>query len=233
MLGVYVNVYKILCKYTKTGNLKFISHLDILRLMQRAISRAKLPAKYSEGFNPHMRLAFGYPLSLGVESIGEYLELELTEKVDIEKIVDSLNATLPNKIRIIGAKYYDGKESLMSISKYAEYLIDIESDNIDNEYINNLLSKMTKEGLIYIKEKMNKKNKLVRKELNTKDFIHYASSKKINANKIKLEVVFKTSGEGSIKVAEFIKLLEENGINIEYSSAMKIESLDENLKPIL
>jgi radical SAM-linked protein len=242
MLGVYVEVYKILCKYTKTGNLKFISHLDILRLMQRAICRAKIPAKYSEGFNPHMKLAFGFPLSLGIESIGEYFELELTEKLDIEKIVDSLNNTLPNKIRILEAKYSEGKESLMSISNYAEYLIDIESNNIDIEYLSDLLSKMTKEGLIYTKEKMNKKNKLIKKEINTKDFIHYASAKKINKdNKVesevpqraKLEIVFKTSGEGSMKVDDFIKLIEENGLNIEYYSVMKIEALDVNLKPIL
>jgi len=236
-------VYKILCKYTKTGNLKFISHLDILRLMQRAICRAKLPAKYSEGFNPHIKIAFGFPLSLGVESIGEYFELELTEKLDIEKIVDALNNVLPNKIRILGAKYYDGKESLMSISNYAEYLINIESNSLDIEYLNNLLTKMTKEGLMYMKEKMNKsKNKLVKKEINTKDFIHYASVKKINKDnkveleypiKAKLEIVFKTSGEGSMKVSDFVKLLEENAVVIDYYTAMKIEALDVNLKPIL
>lgn len=237
-------MYKILCKYTKTGNLKFISHLDILRLMQRAICRAKLPAKYSEGFNPHIKIAFGFPLSLGVESIGEYFELELTEKLDTEKIVDSLNNVLPNKIRILGAKYYDGKESLMSISNYVEYLINIESNNLDIEYLGNLLTRMTEEGLIYTKEKMNKsKNKLVKKELNTKDFIHYARVSKINKNdnrvecetplKAKLEIVFKTSGEGSMKVSDFVKLLEENAVVIDYYTAMKVEALDVNLKPIL
>lgn len=236
-------MYKILCKYTKTGNLKFISHLDILRLMQRAINRAKLPAKYSEGFNPHMRLAFGFPLSLGVESIGEYFELELTEKIDNDKFIDALNTVLPSKIKILGAKYSDSKESLMSISQYADYLIDIESKNLDIEYLNNLLNKMTKEGLVYTKEKMNKsKNKLVKKEVNTKDFIHYASAKIINKDnkieseallKAKLEVVFKTSGEGSMKVSDFVKLLEENSIVIDYYTTMKIEALDANLKPIL
>lgn len=227
-------MYKIIGKYTKTGNLKFISHLDILRLMQRAICRANLPAKYSEGFNPHIKIAFGFPLSLGVESIGEYFELELTEKVDTEKIVDALNNVLPSKIKIMGAKYYEGKESLMTLSNYAEYLIDIESDNIDIEVLNTLLAKMTSEGLMYTKEKKNKsKNKIIKKEINTKDLIHYASAKKISENKAKLEVVFRTSGEGSMKVSDFIKLLEENGLVIKYYSAMKIESLDADLKPIL
>ncbi len=227
-------MYKIIGKYTKTGNLKFISHLDILRLMQRAICRANLPAKYSEGFNPHIKIAFGFPLSLGVESIGEYFELELTEKVETEKIIDALNNVLPSKIKIMGAKYYEGKESLMTLSNYAEYLIDIEADNIDIDVLNTLLVKMTGEGLMYTKEKKNKsKNKIIKKEINTKDLIHYASAKKISENKAKLEVVFRTSGEGSMKISDFIKLLEENNLVIKYYSAMKIESLDADLKPIL
>jgi len=233
-LEVYVNVYKVICKYTKTGDLKFISHLDILRLMQRAICRAKLPAKYSEGFNPHIKIAFGFPLSLGVESVGEYFELELTEKVDIEKLVDALNDVLPNKMKIMGAKYYEGKDSLMTMCNYAEYLINIEAINIDIENLNALLAKMANEGVTYIKEKKNKaKNKVTKKEINTKDFIHYTKAKIINDEKIIIEVVFKTSGEGSMKVSDFIKVLEENNIVIDYYSAMKVESLSEDLKPIL
>ena len=227
-------MYKVICKYTKTGDLKFISHLDILRLMQRAICRAKLPAKYSEGFNPHIKIAFGFPLSLGVESIGEYFELELTEYVQIEKLVDALNSVLPNKIKIMGGKYYEGKESLMTICNYAEYLINIESASVDMEHLNTMLNKMTNEGLTYTKEKKNKaKNKIVKKEINTREFIHYVNSKKINDDKATIEVVFKTSGEGSMKISDFIKVLEDNDVAIDYYSAMKIESLGADLKPIL
>lgn len=227
-------MYKVICKYTKTGDLKFISHLDILRLMQRAICRANLPAKYSEGFNPHIKIAFGFPLSLGVESMGEYFELELTEHVQIEKLVDSLNNVLPNKVKIMGAKYYEGKESLMTLCNYAEYLINIEAASIDINHLNDLLSKMKTDGLTYTKEKKSKgKNKIVKKEINTKDFIHYVNAKLINDEKATIEVVFKTSGEGSMKVSDFIKVLEENNIVIDYYSAMKVESLGADLKPIL
>lgn len=229
-----MNVYKVICKYTKTGDLKFISHLDILRLVQRAICRAKLPAKYSEGFNPHIKVAFGFPLSLGVESVGEYFELELTEKVEIQKLIDDLNNVLPNKIKIMSAKYYEGKESLMTLCNFAEYLINIEAKNIDIENLNEILNKMTNEGVIFIKEKKSKaKNKIVKKEINTKDFIHYTNAKKVNDEKAIIEVVFRTSGEGSMKVDNFMKVLEENGVSIDYYSAMKVESLGEDMKPII
>ncbi len=227
-------MYKVICKYTKTGDLKFISHLDILRLMQRAILRAKLPAKYSEGFNPHIKIAFGFPLSLGVESVGEYFELELTEKVDIEKLVDDLNNVLPKKVRIVGSKYYEGKESLMTLCNYAEYLVNIESNNLDLEKLNTLLKKMIDEGVTFIKEKKSKaKNKVVKKEINTKNLIHYACANKINDEKVTIEVVFKTSGEGSMKVSDFIKILEDNNMVIDYYSALKVDSLGADLKPIL
>lgn len=225
---------RVICKYTKTGDLKFISHLDVLRMMQRAISRAKLPAKYSEGFNPHMRLSFGYPLSLGVESIGEYFELDLTENVNPNKIVNELNEVLPNKVKILSARYNESKDSLMTMCKYAEYLIDIESESIDIDCINKLLGKMTKDGIVYTKEKKGKsKNKIIKKEVNTKDFIHYANAKVVNDKKAKLEVVFKTTAKGSLKASDFINILTDNGIDVDYYTAMKVDSLDENFKPLI
>jgi radical SAM-linked protein len=216
------------------GDLKFISHLDILRLMQRAVNRAGLPAKYSEGFNPHMKTSFGYPLSLGVESLGEYFELQLVEKVEINKLIADLNNVMPNKMKILNAVYYDGKESLMSLCKYAEYLINIESTKINIEELNKLLNIMINEGVIFIKEKKNKaKKKIVKKEINTKNLIHFAQAKTVNENKIIIEVVFKTSADGSMKASDFIKVLEENNIVVDYFTALKVESLNADLKPII
>ncbi len=122
----------------------------------------------------------------------------------------------------------------MTLCNYAEYLINIESPNIDIDNLSALLVKMTNEGLTYTKEKKSKaKNKIIKKEINTKNFVHYTSAKKINDEKVIIEVVFKTSGEGSMKVSDFIKVLEENNIVVDYYSAMKVEALGADLKPIL
>ena len=93
----------IICKYSKTGFLKYISHLDVLRFIQRSVKRAGINAKYSEGFNPHMKTSFGYPLSLGTESIGEYFELELNEKIDLDVFVEKMNSVMPKEMQIIKA----------------------------------------------------------------------------------------------------------------------------------
>ena len=223
----------IICKYSKTGFLKYISHLDVLRFIQRSVKRAGINAKYSEGFNPHMKTSFGYPLSLGTESIGEYFELEVNEKIDLDVFVEKMNSVMPKEMQIIKASVSEDTDSLMKRCKYAEYLISIESDTIDENELNGYFKEMLSEGVIYIRQKKNKKNKLVSKELNTKELINYLKAEKINDNKINVMAVFKTLETGSMRVEEFIKLIIEKGFEVDYSTIMKIDALDKEMKPIL
>jgi len=222
---------KIICKYSKTGYLKYISHLDVLRFIQRSVKRAGINAKYSEGFNPHMKTSFGYPLSLGIESIGEYFELELNENIEPELFKERMNSVMPKEMQIIKADYSNDAESLMKRCAYARYLISIEP-GIDENKLNEYFEDMLTDGIIFKRQKMNKKNKLVTKELNTKELIDYLKAENIN-NKTKITAVFKTQETGSMKVEEFIKLIREKGFDLDYYTIMKIDSLDEEMKPIL
>ena len=196
---------KIICKYSKTGYLKYISHLDVLRFIQRSVKRAGIKAKYSEGFNPHMKTSFGYPLSLGIESIGEYFELEVDEKIEPKLFTEKMNTVMPKEMQIIKVEYSEDRDSLMKRCAYARYLINIESD-IDVNMLNEYFDEMLNQGVKYIRQKKNKKNKIVAKELNTKDLLHYLKAEKAN-NRIRIMAVFKTQETGSMKVEEFIKLL--------------------------
>ena len=222
---------KIICKYSKTGYLKYISHLDVLRFIQRSVKRAGIKAKYSEGFNPHMKTSFGYPLSLGIESIGEYFELELNENIEPELFKDKMNSVMPKEMQIIKADYSNDAESLMKRCAYARYLINIET-SIDVNKLNEYFEEMLTEGVIYKRQKINKKNKLVTKELNTKELIDYLKAENID-NKTRIMAVFKTQETGSMKVEEFIKLIIEKGFESDYYTIMKIDALDEEMKPIL
>ena len=222
---------KIICKYSKTGYLKYISHLDVLRFIQRSVKRAGIKAKYSEGFNPHMKTSFGYPLSLGIESIGEYFELELNENIEPGLFKEKMNSVMPKEMQIIKADYSNDAESLMKRCAYARYLINIEP-SIDVNKLNEYFEEMLTEGVIYKRQKINKKNKLVTKELNTKELIDYLKAESIN-NKTRIMAVFKTQETGSMKVEEFIKLIREKGFELDYYTIMKIDALDEEMKPIL
>ncbi|MDD4780161.1 MAG: TIGR03936 family radical SAM-associated protein [Tissierellia bacterium] len=225
---------KIISKYTKTGNLKYISHLDVLRFIQRAVKRANIPAKYSEGFNPHMKTSFGFPLSLGNESIGEYFDLELNEKIDIDAFMKKMNEVLPKEMQITAAGYTNTDESIMSRCHFVQYLINIEFDSLDYNILNEYLNEMLETGIVYERVKKNKKNKNVTKELNTKDLIKYLNIRKNDDdNNATIEAVFLTTETGSIKTDEFMKLLGNKGFEITYYTIMKVDSLDKNMKTIL
>ena len=85
---------KIRIKFAKTGVMKFVGHLDVMRYFQKAIRRAELPIAYSEGFSPHMLLSFASPLGVGISSTGEYFDMVLAENMKTDEIVKRLNATM-------------------------------------------------------------------------------------------------------------------------------------------
>lgn len=98
---VSVNEYeKVRLEFSKTGKAKFISHLDLNRTLKTAFVRAKVPIWFTNGFNPHPKLVFSLPLSLGAESMCEFLDIRVLPPVDHEKIKESLNDNLPDDIRI-------------------------------------------------------------------------------------------------------------------------------------
>ena len=90
-------------KFTKESHIKFISHLDLMRTIQRIIRRAGLPIQYSKGFNPHMDLSIAQPLSVGIYSSGEYMDIVLTEEIEELDIVNKLNKSAPSGIKVIKA----------------------------------------------------------------------------------------------------------------------------------
>lgn len=86
--------------FSKTDRAKYISHLDLYRVFQRAIIKSKLPVWYTEGFNPHLYIQFMLPLSLGQEGLREAADFRLTEEIPPEEVTARLNASLPLDLRI-------------------------------------------------------------------------------------------------------------------------------------
>ena len=97
-------MFKYRAKITKGTEIRYISHLDYAGVMERAIRRAKLPAAYSEGFNPHLKLAFASALSLGVTSEAEYVDFELTKNLCQPEVFDKLKAALPDGVKLLQLK---------------------------------------------------------------------------------------------------------------------------------
>ncbi len=106
----------------KDGALQFLSHLDFARAVRYVIIRADLPICYSEGFNPHMKLSFASALGVGVSADVEYLDMELSEKLDVSDVIARMNAKSPHGFAVLDGKYVDAKAAkLMAAANYAVY----------------------------------------------------------------------------------------------------------------
>ena len=96
-------------RFSKTGRAVYISHLDLMRTMQRAFLRAGIQLKYSEGFNPHAQISFALPLSVGTASNCEIMDFKLNNFMDISEIPFRLNKALPEGIAVIEAYEWESK----------------------------------------------------------------------------------------------------------------------------
>ncbi len=116
---------KVRIKFTKTGAMKFVGYLDTMRYFQKAIRRAELPVAFSGGYSPHMIMSFAAPLGVGTTSLGEYFDMELTEKVPTAEIEDRLNAVMVEGVTISSARQVeDGKASTaMALVAAADYFV--------------------------------------------------------------------------------------------------------------
>jgi radical SAM-linked protein len=116
---------KYVIKFSKRGRMAFISHLDLSRTFLRALRASGIRPSYSEGFNPHPKMSFALPLSLGFESVSEYLDVETETEVDLKQAAKQLNERLPNGIEVTGVieKDVTMNGTLAAHVSFAEYEI--------------------------------------------------------------------------------------------------------------
>ena len=112
--------------FEKTGNAVYISHLDLMRVFQRAFKRAGLPLTHTKGFNPRPSVSIALPLSLGVSSCCELLDFDLEgEKIDNDLILEKLNACLTEGVRVL--EVYDSGAKIGKLA-YLDCVVDLEYD---------------------------------------------------------------------------------------------------------
>ena len=112
-------------KFSKTGKLKFISHLDLCRTMKSAFLRAGIPIYYSEGFNPHPKMVFALTVPIGAESVCEYLDIKIVAPMEPDEIKRRLNDALTDELRIIDV--YQPTSKFTEVA-WAEYEMVFEND---------------------------------------------------------------------------------------------------------
>ncbi len=115
-------------KFVRGEEVKYISHLDLMKVFERALRRSRIPIAYSQGFNPRPQMVFGLPLPVGVTSEAEYADFQLSDHIPCEDFIESLNGELPKGFQITGAREKRTKDNIMASINMASYEILVSSD---------------------------------------------------------------------------------------------------------
>ena len=223
---------KIRVEFSKLKNVRYISHLELMDTIRRAVRRAKLPGEYTQGYNPHLVLSLGQPLAVGMVGKGEFFDLDLKEKMDVNEIKKRLNDVLPSAIKIKEVKYVsDNVKSLQAIVNTAIYSIDFSYNKNkveDEEFLKDL---KTKDKIEIIRKRRNKKDR----KLDLKPMIYDI---KIDNKYPVWTFTVSTGSSGNVRPSELIRALSDRYKDIEevplvnvVREGMYVRKNDKLLKP--
>jgi radical SAM-linked protein len=206
-------------KYRKIDYMKFLSHLDMVRLMERSFRRAKLPLEFSQGFNPRPKVNFAAPLSVGVTSDSEVLEVNLLEKIDIEALIRDQRAHFPQGIEIVEGKFIEkenqSNKKLMGSVSSCQYLISVLSaDKPTVDQVKKWLGDFVAQEEILI-ERINKKKKKVQK--NIRPAIRSVSVLSVDPEgHVVLSAHLDAGSESNLKAEDLMKALNDHsGVTVD------------------
>ncbi len=213
-----------LIKYTKESEIKFISHLDLMRTIQRTVKRAGLPIDYSKGFNPHMTISIAQPLSVGVYSRGEYLDTVFKEEVCCEEIVKRLNENSPMGIKFLDAKRVEVEENKktpqsMAIIDAALYKIKVKA--IDGEKALNEIRELSNESSWMTVRKSKKGDK----DIDIKPLIKKIEYVNDN-NNILIDTMLACGSRENVSAKLLIEYIEEHVSSLDKDAFVDIERID-------
>jgi radical SAM-linked protein len=135
-------------KFNRGEELKFLSHLDLMRLWERALRRATIPLAYSEGFTPHPHIALAAPLLVGVTSEAELMDVSLSRWISPQSFIVQIEKQLPRGITLLEVwPVGPNVPSLQSQVKFVDYRVEIETEKAGGEVESELRSFMSKKEL--------------------------------------------------------------------------------------
>jgi radical SAM-linked protein len=205
-------IVKIRTKFNKADEVKFISHLDLMNSLTRTLRRAKIPIKFSQGYNPRPLISFGAALAVGITSSNEYADFEM-EEYPVDKFKDDFNDELPTGIEIIQVEEIPVRtKSLMAQINAAKYEIDLKfTEQITEEKLDKFLEDfMSKEKVMVVRKRRNKSDR----KFNLRPMVFSLKLVKvIGEQEAVIETVIQTGSSGNLRPQELIRSL-QRGIPI-------------------
>ena len=207
--------------YTKLGRMKFVSHLDMNRLMIRVIRKSGIPVWYTEGFNRHIYINYAVPLSLGFEGVYEVMDIRLTEdNFSFEETVKRLNAAAPEGIEFLSAE----EPVLPTVDiAFAEYELIFDPENA--HLYEKLKEFLSKESVIC--QKKDKKGRI-------KEFDIIPKIKRAEFTEYKALLVLSAGNEGNLNPSLVLNtFFEQTDAAPVFCKVKRIMLFDKDLKPFV
>ncbi len=210
--------------FKKENECRFISHLDLNRVMLRAVYRAKLPIWYTEGFNPHPFITFPLPLSLGFKGEAECMDVRLLdESFPLENISDILNPYLPQGIRVFNATEARMKPGDIA---FASFTAKLYSDTLSNDRLKTELSEL----MLLDEYPMPKKTKSGVKDV---DVAEYLKLIKISpdCDELNVSVILPAGSTNNVNIQLLVNALESYVKSDIYYEITRLGVFDKEMRP--
>lgn len=209
-------------KYRRGDEVKYISHLDFVRFMQRVMRRADLPMAYSQGFNPHPIMSVALPLSVGVTADAELMKVGLSGDFGEKEVMDILNNAFPVGFEVVGIKKTEGKEFDFNKINRAEYICSCETENPDSIDVNRFLSN---EKILVMK-----KSKSGIKEADIKEHIHSLEILSKDENSVTFKMCVDAGNQYNLKPDTVIEAMQkyETDFSVSFYTSKRTKLLCDN-----
>jgi radical SAM-linked protein len=197
-------MYEYRLRFSKEHNFRFLSHLELIKTIERALRRVDIPLAYSEGFHPHPKISFGPALAVGVNSIDEYFDLDLESEWEPEIILAKLNPVLPRGLQITAVRRCLAHvKPLSAIINRAAYIIELEIDPATcDQIIDELQAALAKEAIL-----ITRANKNGVKTVNIRPWIHSLKTEIIPDAKLQLWVSGEIGSGGNLRPEDLLELI--------------------------
>ncbi|HUU51320.1 MAG TPA: TIGR03960 family B12-binding radical SAM protein [Nitrospinota bacterium] len=202
-----IPVQRMRIQFKKLNNMKFLSHLELMKVFYRALKRAHIDVAYTSGFHPRPRISFGMALPIGVESVCEYLDLEFSSYIEPEDFLSKLNQALPKGLEIVLAKNIPLKSHNM-ITEKVIYNINLKMNNVANydsileDYNQMITSFLSNKEIVIGREKNDSF-----KKISIRPLIIDMQAINMKKNSINLELILKMRESDNVRPEEVVKEL--------------------------
>lgn len=212
---------KHIIEFSKADSVKYVSHLDLVRMFGRAMRRAGLEISFSQGFNPHPIMNFAHPLGVGISSECELIEIGFEGDITSAEILKRLSEEMPEGFKLLNAKPSEIKSPFAGL-KFAEYRIEIACEIPDIEKLMAMKEIITE-----------KKTKSGVKETDIRPMIVSAEITETKDGLVVIDTVL-CCGEPNLKPELFVKVIEETGCGkVDFFRIHRTALLNADKKPLI